>query len=58
MPNDVDCVLLFIRGKHKDRKAFRDLQRGLPFWDVAVVNQRDFDSLVGFFAVDRQGTPQ
>jgi hypothetical protein len=55
-PNDVDCVLLFAHGKRKDRKAFRELKRGLPFLDVSVVNQRDFDSLVGkFFAADRKG---
>jgi hypothetical protein len=58
-PNDVDCVLLFARGKRKDRKAFRELKRGLPFLDISVVNQRDFDSLVGkFFAADREGLPK
>ena len=55
-PNDVDCVLLFLRGRRKDRKAFRELKRGLPFLDISIVNQRGFDWLVGrFFAADRHG---
>src|SRR5947208_2876680 len=29
-PNDVDCVLLFLTGQRKNRRAFRELQKGLP----------------------------
>src|SRR5689334_10448434 len=48
-PNDVDCVLLFVPGRRRNRKAFRELQTGLPFLDIAIVNQEDFDVLVSSF---------
>ena len=58
-PNDVDCVLLFIAGGRRDAAAFREIQGGLPFLDVAIVNQEDFDKMVNkVFASDRHGTPK
>jgi hypothetical protein len=58
-PNDVDCVLLFTPGERRNRKAFREPRAGLPFLDIAIVNQEDFDVLVGsVFAADRQGIPK
>jgi hypothetical protein len=58
-PNDVDCVLLFIRGGRRNRAVFKELQGGLPFLDVAIVGQEDFDKMVNkVFASDRHGVPK
>jgi hypothetical protein len=58
-PNDVDCVLLFIPGRHGDRVATRGLRDGLPFLDMKLVGQEDFDEYVGVtFGTDRAGTPK
>lgn len=58
-PIDVDCVLLFAVGRKRDRKAFKELKAGLPFLDIALVGQPDFDSFVDvMFAADRFGTPK
>jgi hypothetical protein len=55
-PNDVDCVLLLPRGSLVDRAAFRELRKGLPFLDIAVANDEDFDVYVNeTFASDRLG---
>jgi len=52
-PNDVDCVLLI--GPSKDPLAEDELLQGLPFLDIALVGQKDFDYFVNrFFAVDRR----
>jgi len=53
-PNDVDCVLLISPGVSKDATAEDELIQGLPFLDISVVGQKDFDYFVNrFFAVDR-----
>jgi hypothetical protein len=53
-PNDVDCVLLFLADRRKDHNAFNELEIGLPFLDIAIVEQSDFDEFVGkIFAADR-----
>jgi hypothetical protein len=58
-PNDVDCVLLFIPGRRRNREAFRELQTGLPFLDIAVTGPLEFDEFVSdTFAVDRFGVPK
>ena len=58
-PNDVDCVLLFIAGLPRDRPAMDALHDGLPFLDMKLVGQEDFDEFVGFmFATDRAGVPK
>jgi hypothetical protein len=54
-PNDVDCVLLFLPNRRRNRTAVNSLRRGLPFLDIAIVDQREFDALVRFFAADRVG---
>lgn len=54
-PNDVDCVLLASTNL-KDAAAEEELQRGLPFMDVALVGPSDFDYIVGFFELDRART--
>jgi hypothetical protein len=53
-PNDVDCVLLVGLEFPKDPAAEKELHEGLPFLDVALVDQVDFDYFVQrFFALDR-----
>lgn len=53
-PNDVDCVLLIGPGASKDPAAEDELVQGLPFLDISLVGQKDFDYFVDrFFAVDR-----
>jgi hypothetical protein len=53
-PNDVDCVLLIGPGASQDQAAEDELIQGLPFLDISVVGQKDFDYFVErFFAVDR-----
>jgi hypothetical protein len=58
-PNDVDCVLLFSPGGRRNRQALKELRKGLPFLNIALVDQNDFDQLVNdFFANDRLGLPK
>jgi hypothetical protein len=58
-PNDVDVVLLFIAGRRRNRDAIGELRRGLPFLDISLVDQKEFDRLTGqFFATDRVGVPK
>lgn len=58
-PNDVDCVLLFVPGRRRNRLAIKELRGGLPFLDIALVDQKEFDRLVDeFFAANRFGTPK
>ena len=53
-PNDVDCVLLIGAGFPHDQAAEAELVAGLPFLELSLVNQADFDLLVDeFFATDR-----
>lgn len=54
-PNDVDCVLLVGPEFPNDPEAEGELLAGLPFLELSLVNQADFDMLVNeFFATDRQ----
>ena len=54
-PNDVDCVLLIGSGFPHDSTAEAELVAGLPFLELSLVSQADFDLLVhAFFATDRQ----
>jgi hypothetical protein len=49
------CVAVSARGR-KDREAFKQLRGGLPYLDVAIVFQKDFDKMVNqVFAFDRHG---
>lgn len=58
-PNDVDCVLLTGRGFPKDPRAVAELRAGLPFLDIAIVRQKDFDRMVNVvFATDRDDVPK
>lgn len=58
-PNDVDCVLLIGPGFPRDKAAEAELVAGLPFLEISMVSQVDFDLLVEkFFATDRQAVPK
>ena len=58
-PHDVDCVLLMEPRGWGDRTALRELRKGLPFLDIAVVRTRAFDEYVhNLFAADRAGVPK
>jgi hypothetical protein len=58
-PNDVDCVLLIEAGFPRDKAAEVELIGGLPFLELSLVNQADFDMLVDkFFATDRHLVPK
>lgn len=53
-PNDVDCILLMGDGFPREKDAEVELVAGLPFLEINLVNQGDFDFLVEtFFATDR-----
>lgn len=55
-PNDVDCVLPFMPGRRRDRDALKQLRWGLPFLDMKLVGQKDFDEYVNVtFGTDRMG---
>ena len=58
-PNEVDYLLLIGRGFPADPIAEAELNAGLPFLDLALAGQADFDEFVGeVFAADRSGTPK
>jgi len=58
-PNDVDCVLLIGRGFPADPIAEAELNAGLPFLELKLVGQADFDDYVNVtFATDRMGVPK
>ena len=58
-PNDVDCVLLIGTGYPKDAKAVAELEAGLPFLDIQVVEEPDFRAIVeATFSSDREAVPK
>jgi len=58
-PNDVDCVLLVELGFPCDARAGEELVQGLPFMEIKLVTQPDFDIFVhNIFATDRYMTPK
>ena len=58
-PNDVDCVLLTGPDFPRDRTAEREIRSGLPFLEIDLVGQEDFDYMVNtVFATDRQRIPK
>ena len=58
-PNDVDCVLLIGRGFPADPIAEAELNAGLPFLEMKLVGQADFDDYVNVtFGTDRRGVPK
>jgi hypothetical protein len=58
-PNDVDCVLLIGRGFPADLNAEAELNASLPFLELKLVGQADFDDYVNVtFGTDRTGVPK
>jgi hypothetical protein len=58
-PNDVDCLLLIGHGFPTDPAAGADLESGLPFLEMKLVRQSEFDEYVNeIFATDRMGIPK
>jgi hypothetical protein len=55
-PNDVDCVALIGAGFPSDPAAEKELRDGLPFIELKLVGQIDFDGFVEMtFGTDRMG---
>lgn len=58
-PNDVDCVQLIGPGFPTDHVAEAELVEGLPFLDIAIARQTDFDEFVNeVFSADRYKAPK
>lgn len=58
-PNDVDCVLLQGPAYRARGEPARALADGLPFLELKVVTQADFEFLANeMFASDRDGVPK
>jgi hypothetical protein len=58
-PNDVDCVLLIEHGFPADTAAEAELNKGLPFLELKLVGEIDFDEYVKeIFSTDRMGIPK
>lgn len=57
-PNDVDCVLL-AADVEVDAEADEELNKGLPYMEIALVGPDEFEELVAeTFATDRYGVPK
>lgn len=58
-PNDVDCLLLIGLGFPADAAAEAELETGLPFLEMKLLGQADFDDYVNVtFGTDRMGVPK
>ena len=58
-PDDVDCVLLIGPGYPADPKAGEELKAGLPFMDISIARQSEFDWFVERgFGTDRDMVPK
>jgi hypothetical protein len=58
-PNDVDCVLLVGKESARDKITEKDISTGLPFLEIALIGQEDFDYMVEtVYASDRQWIPK
>ena len=56
-PNDVDCVLLIEPGVPADASAEVELTAGLPFLEMKLVGEREFEIYVNqIFGTDRMGS--
>jgi hypothetical protein len=54
-PNDVDCVLLTGSGYPRNEGAEQETLDGLPFLEIDLIGQEDFDYMVNtVFATDRR----
>ena len=58
-PNDVDCALLFDPEYPKDQSAAEELEEGLPFIEMYLVEAEDYNHFAPqFFAIDRMKVPK
>jgi hypothetical protein len=58
-PNDVDCICLQGPAYDPASQAAYELRQGLPFLEIKVVNQGDFDFFAEtLFASDRKMVPK
>ncbi|RJP35693.1 MAG: hypothetical protein C4547_09195 [Phycisphaerales bacterium] len=58
-PQDVDCVLLLRPGRPENASARAELDAGLPFLDLHLVGQTDFDRYTTrIFGTDRDEVPK
>ena len=58
-PNDVDCVLLAGRDFPQDESAELELRDGLPFIQLAIVDEELFERYVQvIFGFDRKAAPK
>ncbi len=58
-PNDVDCVLLAGHEFPKDEAAETELRDGLPFLQLAIVDEELFERYVQvIFGTDRKSVPK
>jgi len=58
-PNDIDCVLLSGPEYQDDHRATLELQQGLPFMDIQIVNETVYNFFVEFvFSRDRDFIPK
>ncbi len=58
-PNDVDCVVLLGPDDLRDFDAEEELLAGLPFLQIDLVKQQEFDMMTGvIFASDRREVPK
>jgi hypothetical protein len=58
-PNDVDCALLIDAEFLKDPVAQSEIEAGLPFLEIKLVGQKDFDYLIEtVFGSDRDMVPK
>jgi hypothetical protein len=58
-PNDVDCALLVTQNVERDVAAAEELDKGLPFLEIALLGDAGFRRLVEkFFATDRDYVPK
>ena len=58
-PNDIDCVLLAADDFPREAAALAELEEGLPFLDIQLVDAVAFDHMTGrFFATDRNDVPK
>jgi hypothetical protein len=54
-PNDVDCVLLIGERTLLNSPAYQELDEGLPFLQIALVEQKEFDAYItDVYATDRR----
>ena len=58
-PEDVDCVLLIGPGYPADAAVEEELEAGLPFMDIAIAGQVDFDRFLSkIFGMDQHMVPK